>query len=106
MPLAVGAGDDFEPAEAADVEVEVLLDEGPEAGVGQAVHGDRVHCHHDQRECPASLCAETAAILFRPILMTLEQVKGCLLGQAVADALAAPFEGMPAEAIYYGFGMA
>lgn len=31
---------------------------------------------------------------------------GCLLGQAVGDALGAPFETMPGDAIYYGFGSA
>lgn len=31
---------------------------------------------------------------------------GCLLGLAVADAVAAPFEGMPADVIYYSFGSA
>lgn len=35
-----------------------------------------------------------------------ERFFGCILGQAVGDALAAPFEGMPADAIYYGFGSA
>ncbi len=36
----------------------------------------------------------------------LDRFRGCLLGQAVGDALGAPFETMPAEAIYYGFGFA
>ena len=36
----------------------------------------------------------------------LDQFRGCLLGQAVGDALGAPFETMPAAAIYYGFGFA
>lgn len=36
----------------------------------------------------------------------LDQSRGCLLGQAVGDALGAPFETMPAAAIYYGFGFA
>ncbi len=36
---------------------------------------------------------------------TLEdRFRGCLLGQAIGDSLGAPFETMPAEAIYYGFG--
>src|SRR5579859_6644206 len=34
----------------------------------------------------------------------LDRFRGCLLGQAVGDALGAPFETMPADAIYYGFG--
>lgn len=38
--------------------------------------------------------------------MTLDKFRGCLLGQVIGDALGAPFEGMPAEAIYYEFGMA
>jgi poly(ADP-ribose) glycohydrolase ARH3 len=40
-----------------------------------------------------------------PALPTLvDRFRGCLLGQAVGDALGAPFETMPADAIYYGFG--
>src|SRR5690348_1695346 len=35
-----------------------------------------------------------------------ERFLGCVLGLAVADAIAAPFEGMPADAIYYSFGTA
>jgi len=33
-----------------------------------------------------------------------DQFLGSLLGHAVADALAAPFEGMPADAVYHEFG--
>lgn len=33
-----------------------------------------------------------------------DQFVGCLLGSALGDAIGAPFEGMPAEAIYYQFG--
>jgi len=36
----------------------------------------------------------------------LDRFRGCLLGQAVGDALGAPFETMPASAIYYDFGSA
>lgn len=36
----------------------------------------------------------------------LDRFRGCLLGQAVGDALGAPFETMPPSAIYYGFGFA
>lgn len=36
----------------------------------------------------------------------LDRVRGCILGQAVGDALGAPFETMPASAIYYDFGSA
>src|SRR5580693_6417909 len=36
----------------------------------------------------------------------LDRFRGCLLGQAVGDALGAPFETMPGSAIYYGFGSA
>ena len=32
----------------------------------------------------------------------LDRFRGCILGQAVGDALGAPFETMPADAIYYG----
>jgi poly(ADP-ribose) glycohydrolase ARH3 len=35
-----------------------------------------------------------------------DRFRGCILGQAVGDALGAPFETMPADAIYYGFGSA
>ena len=35
-----------------------------------------------------------------------DRFRGCILGHAVADALGAPFETMPADAIYYGFGFA
>lgn len=37
---------------------------------------------------------------------SLDRFPGCILGQAVGDALGAPFETMPASAIYYGFGSA
>jgi poly(ADP-ribose) glycohydrolase ARH3 len=33
-----------------------------------------------------------------------ERFLGCLLGQAVGDALGAPFEGLPADFIYWGLG--
>lgn len=36
----------------------------------------------------------------------LDRFRGCILGQAVGDALGAPFETMPASAIYYEFGFA
>jgi poly(ADP-ribose) glycohydrolase ARH3 len=36
----------------------------------------------------------------------LDRFRGCMLGQAVGDALGAPFETMPGSAIYYGFGSA
>ena len=36
----------------------------------------------------------------------LDRFRGCILGQAVGDGLGAPFETMPADAIYYGFGFA
>jgi poly(ADP-ribose) glycohydrolase ARH3 len=35
-----------------------------------------------------------------------ERFCGCVLGQAVGDAMGAPFETMPGDAIYYGFGSA
>jgi poly(ADP-ribose) glycohydrolase ARH3 len=35
---------------------------------------------------------------------SLEQFKGCLLGLAVGDSLGAPFEGLNADNIYWGFG--
>src|SRR5205807_815693 len=34
----------------------------------------------------------------------LEQFLGCLLGQAVGDGLGAPFEGLPADSLYWGYG--
>jgi poly(ADP-ribose) glycohydrolase ARH3 len=34
----------------------------------------------------------------------VDRFRGCLLGLAVGDALGAPLEGMPADAIYYSFG--
>jgi poly(ADP-ribose) glycohydrolase ARH3 len=39
-------------------------------------------------------------------LSLLDRFRGCILGQAVGDGLAAPFETMPATAIYYAFGFA
>ncbi|HWE92882.1 MAG TPA: ADP-ribosylglycohydrolase family protein [Tepidisphaeraceae bacterium] len=36
----------------------------------------------------------------------MDRFRGCLLGLAVGDAFGAPFEGMPADAIYYSFGFA
>jgi len=36
----------------------------------------------------------------------LDRFRGCILGQAVGDALGAPFETMPGDAIYYAFGSA
>jgi poly(ADP-ribose) glycohydrolase ARH3 len=33
-----------------------------------------------------------------------EQFAGCLLGLAIGDALGAPFEGMPADNIFWGYG--
>ena len=29
---------------------------------------------------------------------------GCFLGQAIGDALGAPFEGIPADTIFWGYG--
>ena len=37
-------------------------------------------------------------------MVTAEQFSGCLLGLALGDALGAPFEGLPAEVIWYDFG--
>src|SRR5436305_13481199 len=34
---------------------------------------------------------------------TLDRFIGCLLGHAVGDAVGAPFDGMDAASIYYGF---
>jgi poly(ADP-ribose) glycohydrolase ARH3 len=34
---------------------------------------------------------------------SVDQFLGCLLGQAVGDGLGAPFEGLPAESIYWGY---
>jgi poly(ADP-ribose) glycohydrolase ARH3 len=42
----------------------------------------------------------------RPPVQLSDRFLGCLLGQAIGDALAAPFEGVPPEAIYYQFGLA
>jgi poly(ADP-ribose) glycohydrolase ARH3 len=41
-----------------------------------------------------------------PAPSLLDRFRGCILGQAVGDALGAPFETMPASAIYYQFGFA
>ena len=41
-----------------------------------------------------------------PASSLCDRFRGCILGQAVGDALGAPFEAMPADAIYYGFGFA
>lgn len=41
-----------------------------------------------------------------PAPSPLDRFRGCILGQAVGDALGAPFETMPAAAIYYGYGFA
>jgi poly(ADP-ribose) glycohydrolase ARH3 len=38
------------------------------------------------------------------VLPPADRFLGCLLGQAVGDGLGAPFEGLPAEMIYDGFG--
>lgn len=38
------------------------------------------------------------------VLPSLKQFEGCLLGLAVGDALGAPFEGLPADNIYWGYG--
>ncbi len=35
---------------------------------------------------------------------TLEQFAGCLLGLAVGDAVGAPFEGLPADNVFWGYG--
>src|SRR4051794_3901472 len=35
---------------------------------------------------------------------TPEQFAGCLLGLAVGDGLGAPYEGLPADNIYWGYG--
>jgi len=40
-----------------------------------------------------------------PSITRTERFRGCLLGLAVGDALGAPFEGLPPEAIYYEFGL-
>src|SRR5258708_33130509 len=37
-------------------------------------------------------------------LISLDRFLGCLLGQAVGDALGAPFEGLPADFIYWTEG--
>jgi poly(ADP-ribose) glycohydrolase ARH3 len=34
----------------------------------------------------------------------VEQFVGCLLGQAIGDGLGAPFEGLPADSVYWGYG--
>lgn len=39
-----------------------------------------------------------------PNAPTVEQFLGCLLGQAVGDGLGAPYEGLPADNIYWGYG--
>jgi poly(ADP-ribose) glycohydrolase ARH3 len=38
------------------------------------------------------------------VLPTLDRFLGCLLGQAVGDGLGAPYEGMPADNLYWGYG--
>ena len=35
---------------------------------------------------------------------TVEQFTGCLLGLAVGDALGAPYEGLNADNVFWGFG--
>jgi poly(ADP-ribose) glycohydrolase ARH3 len=35
-----------------------------------------------------------------------DQFTGCLLGQAIGDALGAPFEGLSADSLYWGYGAA
>src|SRR5262249_23102273 len=42
------------------------------------------------------------AIMSEPTL--LDRFRGCLLGLAVGDGLGAPYEGLPADNIYWGFG--
>lgn len=39
-----------------------------------------------------------------PATPSLEQFRGCLLGLAVGDALGAPFEGLNADNVFWGFG--
>ncbi len=36
--------------------------------------------------------------------VSLDRFLGCVLGQAVGDSLGAPFEGMPADNLYWGYG--
>ena len=38
------------------------------------------------------------------LLPSLEQIMGCFLGQAIGDGLGAPYEGLPADNIYWGYG--
>lgn len=46
------------------------------------------------------------ASVVRLSAIALDRFQGCILGHAVGDALGAPFEGIPPEAIYYQFGSA
>jgi poly(ADP-ribose) glycohydrolase ARH3 len=39
-----------------------------------------------------------------PAVPSLEQFAGCLLGLAVGDAVGAPFEGLAADSIFWGYG--
>jgi poly(ADP-ribose) glycohydrolase ARH3 len=39
-----------------------------------------------------------------PSFPSVDQFTGCLLGQAVGDAVGAPYEGLSADNIYWGFG--
>jgi poly(ADP-ribose) glycohydrolase ARH3 len=38
--------------------------------------------------------------------VSLDRFQGCLLGQAVGDGLGAPYEGLPADNLYWGYGAA
>src|SRR5262249_14172510 len=39
-----------------------------------------------------------------PAVPSLEQFTGCLLGLAVGDGIGAPFEGLAADSIFWGYG--
>jgi poly(ADP-ribose) glycohydrolase ARH3 len=39
-----------------------------------------------------------------PAIPSADQFLGCLLGQAIGDGLGAPYEGLPADNIYWGYG--
>src|SRR5437660_52151 len=41
-----------------------------------------------------------------PDPVSVDRFLGCLLGQAVGDALGAPYEGLSADNLYWGFGPA
>src|SRR4051812_7210497 len=66
-----------------------------------AHHADRPDHPADRNQSPARSVSPTVSD-DSPSLE--DRFVGCLLGHALGDALGAPFEGLPPEAIYYEFG--